>query len=149
MISVSSFNDKPVAVMGLGRSGLSAARSLTSGGAEVWAWDDTEAQRNTAKAEGLNLVNLYTCDWGAPGTLVLSPGIPDKYPEPHAIAAKARDHGCKIICDVDLLARSVNESFFVGITGTNGKSTTTALLGKIFADAGRDVEIGGNYILVF
>ena len=120
MISVGSFHDKTVAVMGLGKSGLSAVRSLNSGGAEVWAWDDAETQRKVAKAEGLKVVDLYKCDWQTLGTLVLSPGIPDQYPDPHAIATKARDSGCEIICDIDLLARSVHEAFYVGITGTNG-----------------------------
>ena len=145
MISVGSFHDKTVAVMGLGKSGLSAVRSLNSSGAEVWAWDDAETQRNVAKAEGMKVVDLYKCDWQTLGTLVLSPGIPHQYPDPHAIATKARDSGCEIICDVDLLARSVHEAFYVGITGTNGKSTTTALLGHVLASAGKKVEIGGNY----
>ena len=116
VISVGSFHDKTVAVMGLGKSGLSAVRSLNSSGAEVWAWDDAETQRNVAKAEGFKVVDLYKCDWQTLGTLVLSPGIPHQYPDPHAIATKARDSGCEIICDVDLLARSVNEAFYVGIT---------------------------------
>ena len=131
--------------MGLGKSGISVARALNSGGAEVWAWDDVEAQRREAKAEGLNIVNLYECDWQKLVTLVLSPGIPHQYPKPHAVAEKARQNGCEIICDVDLLARSVQGSYFIGVTGTNGKSTTTALLGHILSAAGKKVEIGGNY----
>ena len=143
MISVPCFDENPVAVMGLGKSGLSAARSLSAGGSEVWAWDDSVLRRN--EAEGLKLVDLYSCNWDNLKTLVLSPGIPDQHPIPHAIAAKARDHRCDIICDVDLLARSIVGPSFVGVTGTNGKSTTTALIGHILTEASRDVQIGGNF----
>ncbi len=145
MINVTSFANKPVGVLGLGRSGLSAVRALAAGGAEVWAWDDEEATRNKAMAEGVELTDLYKSDWSQLTTLVLSPGIPDQYPEPHEIASRARDADCEIICDVDLLAREVATARFVGISGTNGKSTTTALIGHILKAAGRSVEIGGNY----
>ncbi len=145
MIDVTAFKDQTVAVMGLGKSGLSAARALASGGANVWAWDDGEARRNEAANNGVSLADLYQADWSKVETLVLSPGIPHTYPEPHAIAAKAKESGAEIICDVDLLARTVQDARYVGITGTNGKSTTTALIGHILKAAGRPVEIGGNY----
>jgi len=145
VINVTSFDNKPVAVMGLGRSGLSAVRALAAGGAEVWAWDDREATRSKAVEAGVSLTDLYQSDWSQLDTLVLSPGIPDQFPEPHEIANRARDAGCEIICDVDLLAREVAAARFVGVSGTNGKSTTTALIGHILNQAGRSVEIGGNY----
>jgi UDP-N-acetylmuramoylalanine--D-glutamate ligase len=145
MITVSSFANKPIGVLGLGRSGLSAVRALEAGGAEVWAWDDTEDKRNDAIEAGIALTDLYQSDWSKLDTLVLSPGIPDQYPEPHALAVRARDSGCEIICDVDLLARENDNARFVGISGTNGKSTTTALIGHILQETGRLVEIGGNY----
>jgi UDP-N-acetylmuramoylalanine--D-glutamate ligase len=145
MITVSSFANKPIGVLGLGRSGLSAVRALTAGGAEVWAWDDTEDKRNDAIEAGIALTDLYQSDWSKLDTLVLSPGIPDQYPEPHTLATRARATGCEIICDVDLLARANDSARFVGISGTNGKSTTTALIGHILKEAGRLVEIGGNY----
>jgi UDP-N-acetylmuramoylalanine--D-glutamate ligase len=145
MINVTSFADKPIGVLGLGRSGLSAVRALAAGGADVWAWDDTEAKRDEAIAEGVKLTDLYQSDWSKLDTLVLSPGIPDQFPEPHKIAQLARDAGCEIICDVDLLARQIEDAKFVGITGTNGKSTTTALIGHILQAAARPVEVGGNY----
>lgn len=145
MITVSSFANKPIGVLGLGRSGLSAVRALAAGGAEVWAWDDTEDKRNDAIEAGIALTDLYQSDWSKLDKLVLSPGIPDQYPEPHALATRARDTGCEIICDVDLLARANDSARFVGISGTNGKSTTTALIGHILKEAGRLVEIGGNY----
>ena len=145
MIEVSAFSGQPVAVMGLGRSGLSAVRALVAGGAEVWAWDDMERSRAEAEKAGVKLTDLYSCDWSKPEALVLSPGIPDRFPEPHAVADLAREANCEIICDVDLLGRAMEAASFIGITGTNGKSTTTALIGHILKAAGRPVEIGGNY----
>ena len=90
------------------------------------------------------LTDIYQEDWGDIETLVLSPGIPDFYPLPHPIAEKARENGCEIICDVDLLARSNSEAQFVGITGSNGKSTTTALIGHMLSHAGFEAAVGGN-----
>ena len=75
---------------------------------------------------------------------MLSPGIPHRYPEPHPAVRRARAAGIEIIGDIELLGRAQPEARYVGITGTNGKSTTTALLGHILASAGQRVEIGGN-----
>ena len=145
MIIVSSFSEKHVGVLGLGRSGLAATRALVAGGACVSAWDDDEKQRKNAKLAGLELTNLYESDWSKIDLLVLSPGISDKFPEPHKLAKCAKDAGCEIICDVDLLAREVTQSYFIGVSGTNGKSTTTALIGHILQESLRVVEIGGNF----
>ena len=144
MIPVAAFSGKTVAVMGLGKSGLSAAEALAAGGAQVLAWDDSADRRNTAAQSGVTLTDIYQEDWGDVETLVLSPGIPDFFPLPHPIAEKARDNGCEIICDVDLLARSNSEAQFVGITGSNGKSTTTALIGHMLSHAGLEAAVGGN-----
>jgi len=144
MIDVFAFNGFPVAIFGLGRSGLSAARALEASGAEVWGWDDTAASRERAAEEGVPLVDLYNCDWTELTTLVLSPGIAHTYPTPHPIVELARKANVEIICDVELLARSQRLSSTIGITGTNGKSTTTALIGHIMQTSGRDAEIGGN-----
>ena len=129
MISVAAFSGKTVAIMGLGKSGLSAVEALGAGGTKVWAWDDSADKRDAAAQSGVMLTDIYQEDWSDVETLVLSPGIPDMFPAPHPIAEKARENGCEIICDVDLLARSNSEAYFVGITGSNGKSTTTALIG--------------------
>lgn len=144
MIRIDTFKGQPVAVMGLSRTGLTAARALAAGGAEVWAWDDDDARREAAAGEGIALVDLAARDLRHAGALVLSPGIPHLHPEPHPVAAKARDAGCEIICDVDLLARQITEPGYVGVTGTNGKSTTTALIGHVLARAGNEVAVGGN-----
>jgi len=145
MIEVFPFDGLPVPVLGLGRSGLAAARALYRGGAEVWAWDDNEERRAAAaEEEGIEIVDLTTIDWREATSLILSPGIPHTHPAPHPIVRMAREAGCEIIGDVELLARTQRDAAFVGITGTNGKSTTTALIGHIFQTSGREAEIGGN-----
>src|SRR5262249_25499922 len=83
-------------------------------------------------------------DLGALTTLVLSPGIPHTHPAPHPVAAAARRAGLEIIGDIELLGRAQREAAYVGVTGTNGKSTTTALIGHILRQAGREVQAGGN-----
>lgn len=144
MIELGFFQGYPVAVFGLGRSGIATARALLASGAEVWAWDDSEDRRAAARAEDIPLVDLYGCNWRELTTLVLSPGIPHTFPEPHPVAALARKHDVEIICDIELLGRAQRDCRYIGITGTNGKSTTTALIGHIMELAGRDVQVGGN-----
>lgn len=144
MIVVPQFADRCVAVLGLGRSGIVAARALKGGGARVWAWDDNEAARSVAEAAGLPLKDLLLCDWRQPEALVLSPGIPLTHPAPHAVVERARAANCPVLGDIELLSGTHPEASYVGITGTNGKSTTTALLGHIFKTAGVAVEVGGN-----
>jgi UDP-N-acetylmuramoylalanine--D-glutamate ligase len=145
MIDLSLFTRQPVAVMGLARSGLAAARALAAGGAEVRAWDDGEAGRKAAHEAGLPLADLSEREnWSGVHTLVLSPGIPHSYPAPHVSATRARDAGAEIVGDIELLIRACPDARYVAITGTNGKSTTTALLGHILREAGCKVEVGGN-----
>jgi len=144
MIPLPQFSGGKVAVLGLGRSGLAAARALAAGGAEVRAWDDDPARRAVADRAGLRLADPAGLDWGTTALLVLSPGIPHRFPAPHPAADAARTAGKEIVCDIELLARARPAARFVGITGTNGKSTTTALIGHILARAGRKVAVGGN-----
>ncbi len=144
MIPLSSFAGRKVAVMGLGKSGLAAAEALRASGAEVWAWDDSESGRANARARRFEPVDLQACRWDGVASLVLSPGIPHTHPKPHPVAALARAHGVEIIGDIELLARSQRDARYIGITGTNGKSTTTALIGHVLRKAGRRAEVGGN-----
>ena len=150
MIPVRGFAGRTVAVFGLARTGLAAARALVAGGAKVALWDDKAASRDTALAEGFELTDLTTADWSDFAALMLSPGVPLTHPKPHWTVDKARAEGVEILGDIELFARAVNAApehkrpKVVAITGTNGKSTTTALIGHICAEAGRDVRIGGN-----
>ena len=90
MILCSYMEGLPVAVMGLGKSGLATAKALAKSGAEVWAWDDDAKKRDAAKNAGVKLVDLKACDWSQLTTLVLSPGIPHTHPAPHPVAAAAK-----------------------------------------------------------
>jgi UDP-N-acetylmuramoylalanine--D-glutamate ligase len=144
MIELPFYAGYTVAVLGLGKSGLAAARALTASGAEVWAWDDNEDRRAEAAAKDVPLVDLYTCNWLEPVSLVLSPGIPHTHPEPHPVAALAREQGIEIIGDIELLGRAQPDARYLGITGTNGKSTTTAIAAHVLELSGRRSEAGGN-----
>ena len=143
MIVVDEFRGRLVGVLGLAKSGRAAAQSLAAGGAEVLAWDDNEAVRKALAAE-LTLRNLAEADWRDIPALVLSPGIPHSFPEPHPAVVRARDADAEIIGDIELLGRAQPEARYIGITGTNGKSTTTALIAHILEAAGRRVAVGGN-----
>jgi UDP-N-acetylmuramoylalanine--D-glutamate ligase len=148
MIPVAGFAGRVVAVFGLGKSGLSTVRALQEGGAKVIAWDDTEAKRKEAADAGIALEDLATRDWSDIAALVLSPGVPLTHPEPHWSARRATAAGIEIIGDVELLGRTLKASGtgakLVAITGTNGKSTTTALIGHMVARCGGDAQVGGN-----
>lgn len=144
MIDVFPFSGYSVAVLGLGASGLSTARALMSSGAEVWAWDDDEKARKYASKFKIPLINLYEKDFSETTTLVVSPGIPITKPQPHPIVSLALEARCEIIGDAELLARTQRDAAYIGITGTNGKSTTTALVGHIMQTCGREAEVGGN-----
>ena len=148
MIDLSIFAAQRIAVFGLGKSGRAAAKALAGAGAEVLAWDDSVDARESAGRDGIRLTDLYYTDWAGLDLLVLSPGIPHTHPHPHALAERARRSGCPIVCDVELLYRARRAGHatgrFVGITGTNGKSTTTALIGHILEHAGQECAVGGN-----
>lgn len=144
MITPSTYHCKTVAVLGLGKSGLTAARALKSAGATVLAWDDTEAGRQLLSNLVLEPVDLTTADWSKIDCLVMSPGIPHTFPAPHPVSDMARAVNCPIICDVELLIQAQPNAKYIAITGTNGKSTTTALIAHILNVAGCEVQVGGN-----
>jgi UDP-N-acetylmuramoylalanine--D-glutamate ligase len=150
MIPVSGYEGRRVAVFGLGRTGLTAARALQAGGASPVLWDENATSRDAAAAEGFSLEDLKTADWSDFAALLLSPGVPLTHPEPHWTVGLARAAGVEIVGDLELFARTVASApkskrpKVVAITGTNGKSTTTALIGWILNNAGRDARIGGN-----
>lgn len=148
MIRVSTFKDRTVAVFGLGASGLATARALVDGGARVAAWDDNEPGRQAAAEMGVPLADLAAVNWEEIAALVLAPGVPLTHPEPHWAVKAAQAAGVEIIGDVELFFReraaSCPEAPVIAITGTNGKSTTSALIAHILEELGVDVELGGN-----
>ena len=148
MIPVTTFKGKTVALFGLGGSGLATALALAAGGAEVIAWDDSESSVENASSAGIRTGDLRRLDWKAVDALVLSPGVPLTHPKPHWSADLARAAGVEIIGDVELFVRErrahAPDCPFVAITGTNGKSTTTALIAHILKASGRDTQLGGN-----
>ncbi len=150
MIPVSGFAGKQVAVFGLGRTGLTAARALKAGGAMPVLWDEKPEARAAAEAEGFTLADLQSADWSGFAAVMLSPGVPLTHPQPHWTVRKAQEAGVEILGDIELFARTVNAApahkrpKVAAITGSNGKSTTTALLGHVCARAGKDARVGGN-----
>jgi UDP-N-acetylmuramoylalanine--D-glutamate ligase len=154
MIVVEAFAGRRVLVLGLGRSGLATARALMAGGAEVCAWDDGPAARAVAEAEGIAIADpARDRTWEGLKALIVSPGIPHLYPAPHPAIARAMDEGVTLDNDVGLFFRTFGRSEWadletpprvVAVTGSNGKSTTTALIGHILGAAGKAVQVGGN-----
>jgi UDP-N-acetylmuramoylalanine--D-glutamate ligase len=151
MIAVQEFSGKAVGVFGLARSGLSAARALEKGGARLFAWDDNETARQSAAKEKFTLEPRDRWPWQQIKALVLSPGIPLTHPEPHPVVRQAKNAGAEVIGDVELFARAIRfgretngAARIIAVTGTNGKSTTTALIGHILQAAGFDAQVGGN-----
>jgi len=153
MIPVQGVKGKRVAVLGLGRTGLSAARALVAGGAEVLCWDDGAAGRAAADVEDLPIEDLSKTDWSEISLLVVSPGIPHLYPKPHPIIAAGMSAGVPVDNDIGLFFRSLATPEWdrmerpprvVAVTGSNGKSTTSALIHHTLAEAGRPSQLAGN-----
>ncbi len=146
MFAARTFAGQRVAVFGLARSGISCAQALIAGGAEVLAWDDSDAAVSLAVAAQLPVTNLHQTSFDGLAALVLSPGVPLTHPEPHWTARKAQAAGIQIVGDTEVFVRELAGSGakLVAITGTNGKSTATALTTHVLKCGGLDVEIGGN-----
>src|SRR3984957_16610880 len=148
MIPITSFAGKKVAVFGLGGSGLIAASALFSGGADVIGWDDGAARIENAAQAGIPGADLRDIDWSRIAALVLAPGVPLTHPAPHWSVGLARAMAVEVIGDIELFCRErrahAPDAPFVAITGTNGKSTTTALIAHLCAQAGFDTQLGGN-----
>ena len=140
------FAGRRYALLGLGRNGAPAARALAAMGAQVQAWDDGAAGRGGLDDARVRLAPFE--DLAGYDALVLSPGIPHRLPAPHPVAAMALAAGVPVLSDAELLFEAVRASGsrarFAGVTGTNGKSTTTALLAHILTVAGIPNAAGGN-----
>jgi len=148
VIPVTTFAGQKVAVFGLGGSGLASAGALMAGGADVIAYDDDAQSVVKASAAGIPIADLRGIDWSKLAALVLAPGVPLTHPAPHWSVRLAQNAGVNVIGDVELFCRERRASApgapFVAITGTNGKSTTTALVAHLVGSAGMDAQMGGN-----
>ena len=145
-VALTHLRGRSVGVFGLARSGLATVRAAAAGGAAaVWVWDDREGARRDAETLGGKPAQPQDWRWGELDSLVLSPGVPLTHPAPHPVVLQAQAAGVEVICDVELLWRQAEgQARFVAITGTNGKSTTTALIGHVLAAGGMTVSVGGN-----
>src|SRR6185503_19590626 len=148
MIPVTVFAGEKVAIFGLGGSGLASASALLAGGADVIGWDDNAESVVKATSAGIPTADLREVDWSRVAALVLAPGVPLTHPAPHWSAALAHAAGVEVIGDIELFCRQrrlvAPTAPFVAITGTNGKSTTTALTSHLLRSAGHDAQMGGN-----
>jgi UDP-N-acetylmuramoylalanine--D-glutamate ligase len=148
MIPVTSFAGKTVAVFGLGGSGLASCHALKAGGAEVIAGDDGAERLAEAAKAGFVTADLRNVDWSGFSALILTPGAPLTHPAPHWSVLMAGRAGVEVIGDIELFCRErqrhAPDAPFVAITGTNGKSTTTALIAHLMRFAGYDAQMGGN-----
>ncbi len=148
MIDVKNFvetlQEKTVAVLGMGASGLSVTKALTKAGVKVYGWDDKEEGRANGRKAGAEMTELtgdvlHGCD-----CLVVAPGVPLNHPEPHPVVDKARELGVEIIGDVEIFYRCKPDRKIIALTGTNGKSTTTTLITHILKECGIKAALAGN-----
>ncbi|WP_281016292.1 MULTISPECIES: UDP-N-acetylmuramoyl-L-alanine--D-glutamate ligase [unclassified Minwuia] len=142
MIPLTICKDKTLFVLGLARSGRAVVAAALAGGARVLAWDDTADAR--ARVSSVEMVAPDKAGWSAIDMLVLAPGIPLTHPKPHPAVVAATDAGVEVIGDVELFVRQMPDARIVAVTGTNGKSTTTAMIGHVLQSAGLDAAIAGN-----
>ena len=143
MLLPHSMSGKTVGILGLGLSGMAAARALGAAGATCWLDDDRLAAPDNLPTSA-HAAAWQDWPWAMLDTMVISPGIPHDHPAPHPAAARARDAGVEIISEIELAMRAAPSARLVAVTGTNGKSTTTALIGHCLRRAGVDVSVGGN-----
>ncbi|WP_323033827.1 UDP-N-acetylmuramoyl-L-alanine--D-glutamate ligase [Paracoccus sp. (in: a-proteobacteria)] len=154
MITVQGVQNQTIAVLGLGRSGRATVAALAAGGAQVVVWDDGVDTREQAAQDGLQVLDLTReQNWAGISALITSPGIPHLYPRPHPVIARAYDLGVPVDNDIGLFFRSFASTDWeqfattprvIAVTGSNGKSTTTALIHHILREAGRPTQMGGN-----
>lgn len=148
MIPITVLADKTIALFGLGGSGIATAKAVIAGGGKVIGWDDNAASVAKAEQEGIKTQDLRDADWSQFSALVLAPGVPLTHPEPHWSVKMAAAYNVEVIGDIELFVRQrqllASTSPLIAITGTNGKSTTTALIAHIIRHSGRDAQMGGN-----
>ena len=143
MLVPHSMSGTKVGILGLGLSGMAAAHALAAAGARLWLYDDNAAPRGEVP-KGAQLCGWQDWPWDELTSMVISPGIPHAHPHPHPAAARAGESGVEVISEIEIAMRATPHARIVAITGTNGKSTTTALTGHCLRTAGRAVAVGGN-----
>ena len=150
MIQIPQMAKKKVGVFGLGATGISAAEALVASGAQVFTFDENAGAREKTSNTEYLAEHPKQWPWAELSALVLSPGVPLTHPKPHAMVKKAHSEGVEVVGDVELFARALNaisepgRPKVVAVTGSNGKSTTTALIGRILKDAAMNAAVGGN-----
>lgn len=150
MIFLPGMEKRKVGVFGLGATGVAACEALVASGAEVYSWDEAEEAREKVANTRHDAIHPRDWPWRDMSSLILSPGVPLTHPKPHAIVRKARLERVEVVGDIELFARAMNaipaeeRPRVIAVTGSNGKSTTTALIGHILRETGRDVRVGGN-----
>lgn len=148
MITLRNYQDKKLGVMGLGKAGISTVLTLVASGADVYVWDDKELSREQFRKEHTSskthFIEPKSWPWNDLNALVLGPGVPLTHPEPHYTVKLAKDAGVKVIGDIELFCEGQSGIQKIAVTGTNGKSTTTSLIGHILQSVGKKAEVGGN-----
>jgi UDP-N-acetylmuramoylalanine--D-glutamate ligase len=150
MILVPDMKKKNVGVFGLGLSGIATCESLVASGASVYSFDEKADAREKTMDTEYRAEHPKNWPWGELESVVVSPGVPLTHPKPHPIVKKARMEKVPVIGDTELFARAINampereRPRIAAITGSNGKSTATALIGHMLREGGEDVHVGGN-----
>ena len=150
MILIPGIEKRKIGVYGLGLTGLATCEALVASGAEVYCWDEKEEARARTRNTRFAAEPPKSWPWDELRSLALSPGVPLTHPAPHPVVKKAHQSGVEIIGDIEFFARAVNATDskdrprIVAVTGSNGKSTTTALIGHVLKECGKDAVIGGN-----
>jgi len=139
-----AYRNKEIAIFGLGKSGLATASRLHEGHARVAVWDDQEGRREEAASKGVPVADYREKDWSNIDALVLSPGVPLTHPEPHDVVKKAQNSNIPVVGDVEIFLNEKTDGKIVGITGTNGKSTTSSLIHHILDANEQETALGGN-----
>ena len=145
MMNINNLVNKTVAILGLGKSGMSAARELKKRGVYVVAWDSKPDLQEEAKKFDIKVQNLETINFKDIDVLVISPSITHTFPKPHPVVTLAKEHNVPVISDIEIFINTYNDANYIGITGTNGKSTTTALIYHILKENNIPCAIGGNF----
>lgn len=138
--------NKYYGILGLARSGYATIQFCIDKQIKFIAWDDNEQTRQRAQEcfSNLSLIEPNNEEWTKIDILIISPGIPTTFPKPHKLIPVLKKHHIPIICDIELFYRYHHQARFIGITGTNGKSTTTSLIGHVLKTNDLTTSIGGN-----